>query len=290
MKKIFITGHRGFIGSALMCALRQYDEFEVAGLSRSEGKNLLNFESIADLPRADKIVHLAGAVGVMQSWSQPYETYQNNIIPTLNILEYARIQKVPVIYMSSYVYGIPTYLPIDEAHPINCTNPYASSKRQSEMLCEAYSRDFGIPVTILRPFNIYGPGQPQSSLIPHIINQAKEKHSIKVRDLSPRRDYLYVDDLTDALLKVIFSEWEQADSETYNLGFGQSYSVQDVINIIMKLINRKISVLSAEECRPNEIMDCYSDSQKFSKQFGWKPQTNLMKGITKLLKVEGVIE
>lgn len=288
MKRILVTGHKGFIGSALVSALRQYAEFEIIGVSRSDGKNLLNFESIADLPGVDKIVHLAGSVGVMRSWSKPCETYLNNIIPTLNILEYARIHKASVIYMSSYVYGIPVYLPMDELHPINCRNPYASSKRQAEMLCEAYSRDFRIPVTILRPFNIYGQGQTRNSLIPHIIRQAKEKHSIKVKDLGPKRDYLYIDDLTDALLKVICSESEQMGVETYNLGFGKSYSVQDIIDITLNLINKKISVHSSKEYRPNEIMDCYSDSQKFSEHFGWKPQTNLVEGITKLLECEGI--
>ena len=283
MKRILVTGHNGFIGSALMSVLRQCELFEIIGVSRSDGKNLLNFESIADLPGVDKIVHLAGSVGVMRSWSKPCETYRNNIIPTLNILEYARIHKASVIYMSSYVYGIPVYLPMDELHPINCRNPYANSKRQAEMLCEAYSRDFRIPVTILRPFNIYGPGQTRGSLIPHIIRQAKEKHSIDVKDLRPKRDYLYIDDLTDALLKVICSESEQMGVETYNLGFGKSYSVQDIIDITLNLINKKISVHSTEEYRQNEIMDCYSDFQKFSEHFGWKPRMNLMEGITKLL-------
>ncbi|MCK4828171.1 SDR family oxidoreductase [bacterium] len=288
MKKILVTGHKGFIGSALMSVLRQCELFETIGVSRSDGMSLLNFESLEDLPDVDTIVHLAGSVGVMRSWSNPFDTYRNNIIPTLNILEYARIHKVSVIYMSSYVYGIPVCLPIDELHPINCRNPYACSKRQAEILCEAYSRDFRIPVTILRPFNIYGPGQTQESLIPRIIRQAKDKHSIEVKDLRPKRDYLYIDDLTDALLKVICSESEHMGVETYNLGFGKSYSVQDIIDMTLQMINEKILVHSSKEYRPNEIMDCYSDSQKFSEHFDWKPQTNLVEGITNLLKFERV--
>jgi UDP-glucose 4-epimerase len=289
MRKIIITGHRGFIGKALVSAIQEKDEYEVIGLSRSEGKNLLNLDSILKLPKVEKIVHLAATVGVMQSWSKPYDTYFNNIIPTLNVLEYARIQKVPVIYISSYVYGRPLYLPIDEAHPTNSTNPYAASKIQSEMLCMAYSKDFGIPVTILRPFNIYGPKQPQYSLIPHIINQLKDDQLIKVKDLSPKRDYLYIDDLTDAILKVIFSENKQAGSEVYNLGFGKSYSVQNIIDIISSLINVDFSVHSIEKSRPNEIVDCYSNSQKFFYQFNWKPKTNLLKGIRNLLRIEGLL-
>ena len=280
--RVLITGHKGFIGSALSSALQQDARIEIIGISRSEGKNLLNLEVLTDLPKIDKTIHLAASVGVPQSWDKPFETYQNNIVPTLNILEFARVHEIPVIYMSSYIYGTPKYLPIDEAHPIDCGNPYADSKRQAEMLCEAYARYFGLPVTILRPFNIYGPGQTQDSLIPYIIKQAKEKGSIQVKDLRPKRDYLYIDDLVDALLKVIHSE--QNGLETYNLGFGKSYSVREVIDIVLKLIDKQLSIHSTEEHRPNEIMDCFSNSKKFSERFTWKPQVTLVEGIKRSLK------
>ena len=229
-----------------------------------------------------QIIHLAASVGVPQSWDTPFETYQNNIIPTLNILEFARVHRTPVIYMSSYLYGTPKYLPIDEAHPIDCRNPYADSKRQAEMLCEAYAGYFGLPVTILRPFNIYGPGQTQDSLIPYIIKQAKEKGSIRVKDLRPKRDYLHIDDQVGALLKVIHSE--QNGLETYNLGFGKSYSVREVIDIVLKVIDKQLSIHSTEEHRPNEIMDCFSNSRKFSERFAWTPQVTLVEGIKRSLK------
>ncbi|MDA3788855.1 MAG: SDR family oxidoreductase [Desulfobacula sp.] len=290
MKRVLTTGHKGFIGSRLVAALQQCEGVEIIWMDRMKGGDLLDFDSMASLSDVDIIVHLAGSVGVMKSWNNPHKTYANNIVPTLNILEFARVRKASVIFMSSYVYGKPSYLPIDEAHPTDCSNPYAKSKRQAEMLCEAYSQDFGVPVVILRPFNIYGPGQKRESLIPHILQQAMNTNRIEVMDLRPKRDYLYIDDLTNALLKVICSERKLLDSEIYNLGFGQSYSVQNVIDITVKLMDKKISVHSVEELRPNEILDCYSNSKKFSEQFNWKPQTNLMKGIAKLLETEGVIE
>lgn len=280
--RLLVTGHTGFIGSVLCSALRKDGRFELVGVSRSNGKNLLDSEVLIGLPLIDKIIHLAGSVGVLQSWDKPLDSFQNNIIPTLHVLEFARTHAIPVIHMSSYLYGEPKHLPIDEAHPIDCRNPYAESKRQAEMLCEAYARYFGLSVTILRPFNVYGPGQTQDNLIPYIIMQAKEKSSIQVKDLRPKRDYLYVDDLVNALLEVIHSE--QNGLETYNLGFGRSYSVREVIDIVLNLIDKQISIHSTGQHRQNEIMDCVCDSRKFSEQFGWKPQVTLEEGIKKSLK------
>jgi len=284
MKRILITGHNGFIGSALTAVLRERNELEIVGISRSSNINLVNYKSIADLPKMDKIVHLAGFVGVMSSWDNAFEAYQNNVIPTLNILKYASIHKTPLVHMSSYVYGTPKYLPIDEKHPVACNNPYAKSKRLAEMLCEAYAVDFGLPVTILRPFNIYGPGQSENSLIPDIIKQVVDKHVIQIKDLRPKRDYLYVDDLVLALVKVIHSH--QEGLQIYNLGFGKSHSVLEVIDTVVKLLDGKYRINCADEYRPNEIMDCFSNSRKFFEHFDWKPQTNLEEGIIKLLEFE----
>jgi|CXWL01.1.fsa_nt_gi UDP-glucose 4-epimerase len=282
---VLITGHTGFIGRALVAALQGDEKFEVIGFSRSDG-NLLDFDSLAGLPAIYKIVHLAGSVGVPQSWQRPLETYQNNILPTLNVLEFARRYRTPVIYMSSYIYGTPQYLPVDEAHPVNCNNPYARSKWQAEILCEAYAADFEVPVIILRPFNVYGPGQTRDSLIPHIVYQAKYEHKIQVKDLGPKRDYLYIDDLLSALLSVI--DAEQNGSQIYNLGFGKSYSVQEIVEAALKLMKKQIPVISTEEHRPNEIMDCYSDSRKFAGRFSWRPQVNLDEGIAALLELTAI--
>ncbi len=278
---ILVTGHTGFIGRALVQALDSGQKYNIIGHSRLAG-DLLDYESLVEMPPIVKIVHLAGSVGVPRSWKRPLETYQNNILPMLNILELARHRQIPVIYLSSYLYGTPQYLPIDEVHPVSCNNPYAHSKRQAEMLCEAYAKDFGISIAILRPFNIYGPKQSQDSLIPHIIAQAKQKQRIRVKDLKPKRDYLYIDDLVSAILSVI--DAEQSSLDIYNLGYGTSYSVQEVIALTLKLMNKQILVTSTEEYRPNEIMDCYSDSQKFSKRFSWTPKVTLEAGIEAVLK------
>lgn len=280
-KRLLVTGHNGFIGSALVPALRREGEFELVGISRSQGRDLSKPDALTEIGRVAKIIHLAGSVGVLQGWTNPYDTYRNNILSTLTLLEFSRLYKTPVIYMSSYIYGSPQYLPIDEKHPIQCDNPYANSKRQAELLCESYARDFGIPITILRPFNIYGPGQTRGDLISSVVRQIGEKDSIEVKDLRPKRDYLHIDDLVGALLKAVHSE--QEGLEIYNLGSGKSYSVQEIIDAILKLTHRPLSVRSSEERRPNEIMDCYSDSRKFSNKFTWKPRVSLEEGLKKLL-------
>jgi len=280
--RVLVTGYKGFVGSALTAALRRSGEFEIIGVTRSEGMDLCDPEILHDLPDVDKIVHLAGSVGVPQSWDNPWQTYRNNITATLTMLEFARRRRRPVIYMSSYLYGPVQYLPVDEAHPINCGNPYARSKRQAEMLCQAYADDFGVPVTILRPFNLYGPGQSTQSLIPHVITQAREKDAIRVKDLEPKRDYLFIDDLVDAILQVIHSE--QNESAVYNLGFGQSFSVRQVIEMVMTLTGKRLEVYCSGRDRPNEIMDCYSDSRKFSRRFDWRPRVNLEEGLSRILR------
>ena len=287
-RHLLITGHTGFIGGALTSAFRRNSDFQILGASRSNGRNLLDFKSLQGLPKLEKIVHLAGLVGVLQSWRSPLEVYQTNIVSVLNILELARIHQTPVVYVSSYVYGSPEYLPIDEAHPVNCENPYALSKREGELLCEAYFKDFGVPVAILRPFNLYGPGQTREYLIPSMICQAKENDFIQVKDLRPKRDYLYISDMIEALQQVIYSE--QRGLEIYNIGSGKSYSVREVIDTVLNLTGRDIPVYCSEERRRNEIMDCYSNSKKFSEKFFWKPQVSLEKGVEQLLDGKSVLQ
>jgi nucleoside-diphosphate-sugar epimerase len=151
------------------------------------------------------------------------------------------------------------------------------------MLCEAYASDFKVPVTILRPFNIYGPGQSRKNLIPQMIRQVTEHGHLSVQDLSPKRDFLYLDDLITALMKVILVDGERDGLDVFNLGYGVSHSVADVIHILRDIVGREVPVHVIGKKRPNEVMDCYCDHRKFSRRYGWKPGISLETGITKLL-------
>src|SRR5207237_1415928 len=147
------------------------------------------------------VIHLAGKSFVPDSWKDPQEFMRVNAEGTRNVLEFCRKNNIPLIFMSSYVYGIPVRLPIDENHPVTPSNPYAQSKYEAEKICIMYAEKYKIPVTIVRPFNIFGPNQPEHFLIPKIIQQALDVSStrIELQDLSPRRDYIYMDDLLDAI-------------------------------------------------------------------------------------------
>lgn len=279
--RVLVTGHTGFIGSALAATLASDGRYELVGVSRSRGGDLLDEAVLRGVPELGAVVHLAGAVGVMHGWEHPFETFRDNLVPTLNVLECARRRRVPVIFMSSYVYGIPRYLPIDEGHPVQCGNPYARSKRQAELLCEAYAADFEVPVAILRPFNIYGPNQTTDSLIPSLVRQAREERCIRVRDLQPRRDYVHVDDVVDAIVRMIGAV--HRGLEYYNLGTGKSHSVREVVDLVLGQLGQAYPVHSSEEPRPNEIGDCTGNSRKIAEKFGWRPRVTLPQGIAALL-------
>jgi nucleoside-diphosphate-sugar epimerase len=280
-QKVLVTGHTGFIGSALMAALRCDERYRPMGFSGAQG-DLCDARRLRRWPRVDLIVHLAGTVGVPQGWEHPLEMYRNNTMPTLNVLEMARRQKARVVYVSSYVYGEPRYLPVDESHPVQCESPYARSKRMAEWLCEAYARDFQVPVTILRPFNLYGPGQSVRHLIPQVLSQALRGREIRVKDLRPRRDFLHIDDFTSALLKVLADPPDGCD--VYNVGYGRSDSVQDVIGIVLRLLKKRVPVVSTGETRTREIMDCYCSHDKITRRFGWEPEISLDRGLAGMLK------
>ena len=170
-KKILITGSNGFVGKIVTDKLKSDENFEVFETGSSIITNLCNSESVELLPKVDLIVHLAAKSYVPKSFTEPGEFYKNNILSTINILEKARKDSAKVIFISTYVYGRPLYLPIDELHAISPLNPYTQTKVSCEELCKAYQRDFDVPVVVLRPFNIYGPKQTSNFFIPTIFSQ-----------------------------------------------------------------------------------------------------------------------
>lgn len=278
--KVLITGHTGFVGKALVDYLKD-SSIEIIGIAKENGFDLEKEKSSNDLPDSDIIVHLAGRVGVPASWENSESFYRTNYLTTLSIAEYAKKNKIPIILMSSYMYGDPEYLPIDEKHPVNFNNPYAFSKKIAEDVIVSYHKLFGIQAIILRPMNLYGQGMPTENLMGLILTQAKQSSRIEVRDLSPRRDYLYIEDLCRAISLIINKRIEGL--EFYNLGFGTSYSVAEIIQAISSLMQKSFEIIETTEKRVNEINDCYADISKFSNNFGWTPTVNLQEGLRRLL-------
>ncbi|MBI5698822.1 GDP-mannose 4,6-dehydratase [Candidatus Saganbacteria bacterium] len=288
-KKILVTGSTGFIGRFLIERLKR-DEVEVVECDLTKGHDLLDLKQTLALPPAEIVVHLAANTNVQTAFEQPYPIYRDNIIGTLNLLEYCRLNRVGrFIYSSSYVYGQPQSLPINESHPVMINNPYGRSKLLCEQLVAAYSDDFGLAASILRNFNVYGRGQDPRFLIPSIIEQLySDVPVIKVADLAPKRDYVYINDIVEAIWRCCLST--AAGARTYNIGYGASFSVGEALELIFKLSDRRKPVEAAGATRKNEIADTVADISKAERELGWRPQFDFAAGLTDLLRAEGRIK
>jgi UDP-glucose 4-epimerase len=277
-KKVLVTGSSGFIGGLLSTRLESA-KADLVKFDRPQGDIRL-WDDVKHL-EADIVYHLAALAFVPFAFENPRETYETNVTGTLNILELCRNRDVKkIIFTSSYIYGVPKYLPIDEKHPVNPTNPYMHSKMMGEKLCESYSEYYGIECVILRPFNVYGYGQDKRFLVPSIIHQIFEKKKIELENPRPKRDFLYVDDLIDAYIKAI-----RCDSrfEIFNIGYGESYSVGKIVDSILRIYGEEMEVHYSRKERENEVMDILADAKKAESELGWKPKTNLEEGLRKTL-------
>ncbi|MFZ4582917.1 MAG: NAD-dependent epimerase/dehydratase family protein [Paludibacter sp.] len=279
--RILVTGHQGFIGSCLVEQLR-LTTHELILCDLSTGINIKNWDEVSAFSGVEVVIHLANLSFVPASFIDPKLFYETNYLTTLNMLELCRLNKARMIYFSSYMYGSPDYQPIDENHPTRAYNPYSQTKLIAESLCEGYNRDFKVPVTIFRPFNIYGKGQNPDFLIPTIISQAKTG-KITIKDDRPKRDYIHVSDIVDAVLAAINQSDVSNEMQIYNLGSGISYSVKELIEIVCSYFENKIEYTCTNEIRQNEVMDTIADISKIKNELGWKPEVSLEQGIKELI-------
>ncbi|MDD4971755.1 MAG: NAD(P)-dependent oxidoreductase [Paludibacter sp.] len=278
--KILITGFSGFIGKYLLERLK-HATHELILLDISNGCDICDWEQVKHIIGIDTIIHLANLSFVPASYEEPKKFYESNYLSTLNMLELCRLNQAKMIFFSSYIYGNPQYQPVDENHPIQAFNPYAQTKVICESLCQGYNRDFKVPVTVFRPFNIYGKGQNPDFLIPTIIQQAK-KGSIIIKDDRPKRDYIHVQDIVEAVCAAIESQ-NTAKLQTYNLGTGVSYSVKEIIDIVRAMFNTEIAYQCKNEIRPNEVMDTIADISKIKSELNWAPKIDIIEGLKMML-------
>ena len=279
MTKILVTGSSGFIGKRLLAEL-SLGTHAVSGIS-SETGDIADKNMWDNIPHHDVVIHLAGLTFVPNSWKDPDEYLRVNIQGTIAALEYCRKHSSKFIFFSSYLYGNPDKLPIPESAELQSLNPYALSKKLAEDISKFYSENFGVKVLIFRPFNIYGPNQAADFLIPSIIGQAIHEHYINVKDLSPRRDYIYIDDVVDAIIKGL--NYNNAFG-LFNLGSGQSYSVAEIIDLVQANIGKSLPVESSHETRQGEIMDTKADITRAEAELKWTPRWSLADGIAEILK------
>jgi nucleoside-diphosphate-sugar epimerase len=277
-ERILVTGATGFIGRSLVSALTQAG-CHVRAMSSRDG-------DIADAPLnaspdVDHVYHLAARSFVPESWSDPHGYYRANVLGTATVLEFCRKSGASLTFLSSYVYGHPERLPISEDHPVRPTNPYSHTKILGEELVRYYGAQFGVKASIVRPFNIYGPGQASSFLIAHVVTQAlsEETDAIEVADDRPKRDYLYIDDLIDLLLRV-----RGRSGGVWNAGSGSSASVGEIIAAVNAMLPRPKGVVSRAQQRQAEVMDVVADISRARGELGWEPRTPLAEGLRRTME------
>jgi nucleoside-diphosphate-sugar epimerase len=274
---VLVTGHTGFVGSALTKLLRLRGE-TVIGVSASNGYDLESPHSLNTLDgiKISQIYHLAGRTYVPESWERPDVFYRSNVLGTQTVLDFCRKHSLPMIHVSAYIYGHPQHLPVTEDHPLRPDNPYAHSKFLAEELCRFYADSFVVPVTIVRPFNIYGPGQPDRFLIPSLARQILAQETVTVANTVSRRDFIFVDDVADAIL---FLAKRQSRFSVYNICSGQSYSVEEIIEIISEILDVSRIINSGEIYRKNEVPNVVGSAARLLTT-GWKPGYTFAQGLT----------
>ena len=305
--KILITGADGFIGSHLtemlvtkgheIIALSQYNSFNNWGWLEDvncKSKIKVLTGDIRDphyckhiTKDVDIIFHLAALIAIPYSYIAPDSYVDTNIKGTLNICQAAKENgNIRVIHTStSEVYGTAQYVPIDENHPMQPQSPYSATKIAADAMAMSFFNAFELPVTIVRPFNTYGPRQSARAVIPTIITQiASGMKEIKLGDTSPTRDFNYVEDTCRGFLAIMDND--QTIGETINIGSNFEISVGDTLNLIKELMNSDVKfVIDEQRIRPekSEVFRLWCDNTKIERLTGFKPKIGIREGLQKTI-------
>ena len=274
MKSVLVTGADGFLGHHILRDLTGHG-FDVLPKRRTDG-DVTRSTTWDKFPASDFLVHLAGLTFVPASWENPTDFVQSNSISTSHALDFCRKNKTKLIFLSTYLYSPKLSTPIKETDEIDPANPYALSKFLGEQLCSFYAKQFGVEVIILRPFNVFGSGQNSRFLIPSIISQATKGDEISVLDIRPARDYVFIEDLLDAVHKSITSDLHFG---IINVGTGVASTVEQLIFSLADVIGRELTIKSSNLERFGEISSTQADISQAKLLLGWQPKWSLSQGL-----------
>ena len=300
-KRVLVTGAGGFIGSHLV-ELLVHEGHEVRALVRYNGRDdrgqldrlsddvkraievhrgdLKDPEAVRRAVDGQALVfHLGASIAIPYSYQNPLDVVQTNVMGTAHVLDACRanpsLERV-VLTSTSEVYGTAQFVPITESHPLRGQSPYAATKIGSDALGESYHRSFGLPVSILRPFNTFGPRQSARAIIPTIISQALSRPVVKLGSLDPRRDLTYVKDTARGFLAI--AACEAAVGQTVNIGRGDDLTIGDLVERIGQRIGKPILVeADPERVRPpsSEVGRLLAGTDLARRLWGWEPHYTL---------------
>ena len=309
-KKVLVTGADGFIGSHLVETLLlrgyevkafvYYNSFNNWGWLDTLSKDVLDkievFPGDVRDPNAvreamkgcDVVMHLAALIAIPYSYYAPDTYVDTNIKGTLNILQAARdlgTSRV-LVTSTSEVYGTAQYVPIDEKHPFQGQSPYSATKIGADRLAESFYRSFNLPVTIVRPFNTFGPRQSARAVIPTIITQLLAgKTEIKLGSLTPTRDFNFVKDTAMGFVKIL--ESDKTIGQEINIATQQEISIGQLAEEMIRQINPAASIVCDEQrFRPekSEVNRLLGSNQKIMELTDWKPQYTFEQGIAETIE------
>ncbi|WP_037225654.1 NAD-dependent 4,6-dehydratase LegB [Rhodopirellula baltica] len=305
MRKILVTGADGFIGSHLtetlvqqghkVTAFVQYNSFNSWGWldhSSNEIRRDLNVFS-ADIrdPAAvrkamegvDVVYHLASLIAIPYSYIAPHSYVETNVNGTLNVVQAAKdLGTSRVVHTStSEVYGTAKFVPITEDHPLQGQSPYSASKIGADQIAMSFFNAFETPVSIVRPFNTYGPRQSARAIIPTIISQiASGKRTLHLGDLTPTRDFNFVFDTVNGFIAV--GESANTVGEVVNVGTGFEISIGDLVKLIIDVMGEEVEIVQdSDRIRPagSEVFRLCGCAKKAKALTGWEPKFAGIEGL-----------